>query len=149
VHEVEWERQSPPFDKHTALRIKDAGVADINGGSDAKAAYDFYVNVDNLYLRSEQKPAGAEVGLLRNRFVYGNVLLGLGLLHQEELDKRLGREPSPDSDEEDEDKPDENVEDRVAQFTKAVAPVLLPLIESLGGFEMEELSSANASGEAN
>jgi hypothetical protein len=149
VHETEWERQSPPFNKHTALRIKDAGVEEANGGGDAKTVYDFYVNMDNLYLRSEMKPAGANAELLRNRFVYGNVLLGLALLHQEELDKKLRRDQRAESEgDEDEASPEQNIEDRAAQFTRAVAPVLLPLIESLGMFDVEEPVTADASGDA-
>ena len=49
VHEPEWERHTPRFDKYTSLRIKDAGE-ETNGGGDAKTVYDFYVNMDNLYL---------------------------------------------------------------------------------------------------
>jgi hypothetical protein len=145
VHEAEWERQSRPFDKYTSLRIKDAGE-ETNGGGDAMTVYDFYVNVDNLYLKSEMKPTGANAELLRNRFVYGNVLLGLALLHQEELDKKLRSDDRAESEEEETSK--QNIEDRVAQFTLAVAPVLLPLIESLGGFDFEEPATADASGDA-
>ncbi|MGH8524048.1 MAG: hypothetical protein ACREXY_07475, partial [Gammaproteobacteria bacterium] len=148
VHEAEWERHSPPFDKYTSLRIKDAGE-ETNGGGDAKTVYDFYVNVDNLYLKSEMKPSAANAELLRNRFVYGNVLLGLALLHQAELDKKSRSDPRAETkDEEEEAAAEQNIEDRVAQFTVAVAPVLLPLIESLGGFDLEEPATADASGEA-
>jgi len=149
VHEPEWERHTPRFDKYTSLRIKDAGE-ETNGGGDAKTVYDFYVNMDNLYLKSEMKPAGANAELLRNRFVYGNVLLGLALLHQEEVDKKLRKEGKAETEgEEDEEAtPKQNIEDRVAQFTLAVAPVLLPLIESLGGFDLEEPATADASGDA-
>ena len=55
------------------------------------------MNVDNLYLKSEMKPVGANAELLRNRFVYGNVLLGLALLHQEELGKKLRKEGKAES----------------------------------------------------
>jgi len=41
-----------------------------------------------------------------------------------------------------------NIEDRVETFTRAVAPVLLPMIESLAGLEIEETASADASGDA-
>lgn len=147
VHEADWDRYSPPFDKHTALRIKDAGIEESNGSSDEKpAVYDFYVNMDNLYLRSEMKPSGADVELLRNRFIYGNVLLGLALLHQEELDKKTRRAKlaAEGNDEDDEAIPEVNIEDRIAQFTRAVAPVLLPMVESLGGLEIAELATADA-----
>ena len=120
-----------------------------DGGGQDKTVYDFYLNMDNNYLRSEMKPAGANAELLRNRFVYGNVLLGLALLLQEELDKKLrGDRRAAIEEEEEETASEQNIEDRVAQFTKAVAPVLLPLIESLGGFDLEETATADASGDA-
>jgi hypothetical protein len=148
VHEVEWERQSPPFDRYTALRIKDAGAEEANGNGEAKAVYDFYVNVDNLYLRSEMKPAGVDAELLRNRFIYGNVLLGLAVLQQDELDRKLRRTRNAENEDEESQAPEVNIEDRVAQLTRAVASVLLPLIESLGGFDFEEPVAVDAVGEA-
>jgi hypothetical protein len=147
VHEAEWDKHSPRFDKFTALQIKDAGTEEPNGGSEEKASvYDFYINVDNFYLRSEMKPAGADAELHRNRFIYGNVLLGLALLHQEELVKkaRRARQSSEGDDETDEDGPDLNVEDRIARFTRAIAPVLLPMVETLGALDAAELATADA-----
>jgi hypothetical protein len=151
VQEPDWEKQSPPFDKYTSLRIKDAGAPEANGhsnGEEKPTVYDFYVNMDNLYLRSEMKPSSADAELLRNRFIYGNVLLGLALLHQEELDKKARSERKTEEKEEDEET-QINIEDRVAQFTRAIAPVLLPMVESLGGLDVAELATADAgAGEA-
>lgn len=146
VFEADWEKQSPPFDKNTALRIKDAGIAQLDAAGEEKpAVYDFYVNVDNLYLRSEMKPALADAELLRNRFMYGNVLLGLALLHQDELDKKLREDRAVEGSDGDEDiKPEVNIEDRIAQFTRAIAPVLLPMVESLGGLDVAELEIADS-----
>src|SRR5262249_3203948 len=151
VHEVEWEKQSPPFDKFTALRIKDAGMAESNGASDEKpTVYDFYVNMDNLYLHSEMKPVGSEPELLRNRFIYGNVLLGLALVHPEGLDQKARRDKrNKEGDNDENGEPEVNIEERIAQFTRAIGPVLLPMVESLGGLEMGELATADAAaGEA-
>jgi hypothetical protein len=146
VDEVSWERQSPPFDKYTALRIKDAGSEEPNGAANDKPTiYDFYVNMDNVYLKAEIKPASADAELLRNRFIYGNVLLGLALLHQEELDKksRTAKQAEEGSDEDDDASPEVNIEDRIGQFTRAIAPVLLPMVESLGGVDLAELATAD------
>lgn len=148
VHEADWDKQSPAFDRFTALRVKDAGTEESNEAGDEKpTVYDFYVNVDNFYLRSEMKPAGADPELLRNRFIYGNVLLGLALLHQEELDKRArrARQAKEDNDEDDEATTEVNIERRIDQFTKAVAPVLLPMVESLGGLDVADLAAPDAS----
>jgi hypothetical protein len=146
VHEADWDKQTPRFDRFTALRIKDAGTEEPNGASDDKpSVYDFYVNMDNLYLRSEMKPASADAELLRNRFIYGNVLLGLALLHQEELDKKSRRERRTAEGNDDDEEADQevNIEARIAQFTQAIALVLLPMIESLGGLDVAELATAD------
>lgn len=150
VREENWGNHCPPFDRFTALRIKHAGTEESDSGGDEQpTVYDFYVNVDNFYLRSEMKPAGANPELLRNRFIYANVLLGLALLHQEELDKKSRQSEVGNDEEEDQDTPEENIEERIARFTRAIAPVLLPLIEQLGGLDVEELGTADAgAGEA-
>jgi hypothetical protein len=151
VHEVDWDRHSTPFDKYTALRVMHAGTEETNGASDdIPTVYDFYVNMDNLYLRSEMKPAGADAELLRKRFVYGNVLIGLALLHQEELDRKARRDKRNQQGDNDEDgEPEMNIEERIGRFTLAIAPVLLPMVDSLGGLEIEELTTADAAaGEA-
>src|SRR5262249_30437110 len=53
VREEEWNEQEPPFDKFTALRIKNAGSSD--GEKDDKDIFDFFVNVDNIHLQNELK----------------------------------------------------------------------------------------------
>jgi hypothetical protein len=130
------------------LQIKDAGVDEANGSNgheeEKATVYDFYVNMDNLYLQSEMKPASADPELLRNRFIYGNVLLGMALLHQEELDKKARQDRKTEDGDEDEEEEQTNIEDRVAQFTRAIAPVLLPMVESLGGIDVAELATAEA-----
>ena len=146
VYEKQWGDQSPPFDRFTALRIRDAGNAEAD---DAKTTYIFYVNMDNLYLQGESKQAGSEAEAVRNRFVYGNVLIGLGLLHQEELDKKTRTDKAKESGEGGKlDETDSvNIEDRVERVATALSPILLPMIESLGGADLQQLASFNTSAE--
>lgn len=147
VYEAEWENHSPPFDKYTALRIKHAGTSGENGNGDGgQDVYDFFVNMDNFYLNLELKSVGREAEMVRARFMYGLVLLGLALL-QQEAQNNVGKK-SPDDAEGDEHRGEENIEDRVEKFSKAVAPILLPMIESLGALELEEGVATMASGEA-
>jgi hypothetical protein len=47
-----WEDMSPPFDMYSAMRVIHAGSS--NG--DEQNVYDFFVNADNIYLKSEMKP---------------------------------------------------------------------------------------------
>lgn len=134
VWEPCWGNHTPHFDKHTALRIKNAGVTDEESG-EPKPVYDFYINMDNLYLNTEIKPVKSNPGLLRARYTYGMVLLGLALIQQDEAEKARAKPADADPAEEE----DETctLECRVEAFTRAVAPVLLPMIESLGDLQEE------------
>lgn len=83
VTESEWNTKNPPFDKYTALRIINAGTNhdDENCKKDDKVeTYDFFMNVDNLYLKHEMKITKNNVEITKAKFVYGMVLLGLALI---------------------------------------------------------------------
>lgn len=149
INETDWRSQTPPFDKYTALRI---GISDLtsngeaeNGDGDSHDVYDFKINMDNLFMKSELKTGGDEVEMIRARWKYGLVLIGLALLHDENQNKK-GYVESEDAGREEDNS--ESIENRVEQVTRAVAPVLLPMINSLGALEVEEAMAAVSAGEA-
>jgi len=108
IHRDEWEKYS--FDRETALRIKDSG----------DDSYDFFINMDNVYLLTEIKGrVNVEPQILEAQYKYGMVLIGLSLLRAFE--------------EEDD---EESIYDKIEKITKAVSPMLLPMISSLS--ELEE-----------
>jgi hypothetical protein len=148
IKEGDWPSQAPPFDKYTALRI---GISDSsngeaeNGNGDSHDVYDFKINMDNLFLNSELKVGGDEVEMIRARWKYGLVLIGLALLHEDNQNKKgrsEGGETGPDEENV------ESIETQVEKFTRAIAPVLLPMINSLGALELEQAMAAVSSGEA-
>ncbi len=108
----EWKLHG--FDRYSALRVVDSG----------DSGYDFYVNIDNVYLGTEIKNAnGVDVHLLKTQFEYGMVLLGLALIKDyEESHKPERRDNSSGFDE-------ESPEDFVFRLSKSVAPILLPLMK--------------------
>ena len=153
VDESEWEKQSPTFDKYTALRIKNAGSTDDGDGetseenadsNNGNSVYDFFVNMDNVHLKTELKSRFSDTEITRSRFKYALVLIGLALLQEEQAKK------NSEPDQEEDDTNEVNIEDRVEQFSKAVAPILLPMINSLGELEIEEESvmAVDGSGES-
>jgi len=75
VTEADWATYG--FDRYTALKIKDAGGEDDGDQKKNVNRYDFFINVDNIYLKTEMKPAKSEVSLLKARFTYELVLVGL------------------------------------------------------------------------
>jgi hypothetical protein len=72
-------------------------------------------------------------------------LIGLALLHDESQAKKV-RAGAEDT--EGEEVSGDPIESRVERFTRAIAPVLLPIINSLGALEQEEAIASVASGEA-
>lgn len=136
VSESEWETKDPPFDQYTALRIIHAGPTDENGeGENGKDIYDCFINMDNAFLKSELKSETQRAELLRARFKYGMVLVGLGLLHD---DAQRSHKQDEEGDKSINGAEVMNIEDKVEAVTRAISPVLLPMIESLGGLELED-----------
>jgi hypothetical protein len=143
VTEAEWPAHG--FDKFTALRIKDAGGSQDNGDEKNVTRYDFFINVDNLFLKTEMKAPKADVSLLKARFTYGMVLTGLGLL-QQDIENQSKKEGESERNQDDDG--GEDIEQRVEQVTKALAPIMLPMIDSLGALDVEEVAASTASGES-
>lgn len=127
IKEADWESQDPPFNKFTALRVKHAGQVK---GVDT---YDYKINVDNLYLKSEQKQSKDSVEILESRFTVALILLALALFQDEHHTEEIKEE---DVSTEMLDAPD--LEKRVENFTRAVAPFVLPMIDGLSSISIPE-----------
>jgi hypothetical protein len=127
VPKEDWGKHTPTFDEGTALRVKHAGSAMAEGRR--RDVYDFYVNVDNASLLADVRSGRVERSVVESRFIYGMVLLGMGLLQQE------GREAVGEG-QAGEEKGVPAIEDAIERFTRAVSPVLLPMIESLGSLDI-------------
>jgi len=137
VYENQWPQQDPPFDQYSALSAKQAGLSD-EGDS---GAFDFYVNMDNAYLKHEAKHDPEQAGLIAARFKYGMALVALGIIHasfDKEQQERAGEGEGAE----------ENVEATVYETTRALGPFILPMIDSLGGLSAEEISSLDYVGES-
>ena len=124
VFESEWDEYDG-FNRDTALVVR--GTED--------NVYDFFINMDNLHLKWELKEwlaQNQEPKLLQGRFKYAMVLMGMAILKEttEEASKKAdtlfdenGLTPS----------------EYVAKLTSMVAPVILPMIQTLGDLDSEEL----------
>lgn len=93
----------------------------------------FYINVDNDSLKTEMKYSRQDARLLEAKFKYGNVLLGLGLLHEliSNGEPHLHIETQED---------EIDVNELIRRFTRGTAPVLIPLIDQLSGLNEEEFA---------
>jgi len=124
VREEEWVKYN--FDKYCALMIKDTGTG----------AYDFYVNVDNVFLKKEVKlNKGIDSApLLQAKFVYGLVLFGLAIIkNKDEIENPSGNLRSGEDS-------DLTIEKLVLISSKSFAPIILPMVEILGQLGEEEIS---------
>ncbi len=147
VYESHWGLYN--FDKYSALKIKHAGEIPEENGAETtrgRAIYDFFVNMDNIYLKAELKEGGKDQEIVRARFTYGLVLIGLALLHDEVHASKVAEDITEEEDTSSNGK--WTIEGKVYEFSKALAPVLLPMVESLGGLTLDELPAMDASGEA-
>lgn len=138
VYEKDWKSKEPEFDKFTAMRIKRQPDAMEN-----EEQYDYFINMDNVHLHTYLKAKPKDAPGMKLRFTVGMTLVALAMLHQEQLRKRNGGASD--------DMPDGSIDvaDRVAQVTSALAPFLLPMIESVAELEdTEEEALSEDAGEA-
>jgi hypothetical protein len=91
--------------------------------------YDFFVNMDNIYLLTEKKNQNTEPIVLNERYKDAMTLIGLALLKYDKERKKT---------EEDDMESGQSVYDQISNFSEAVSPVLLPMISSLGDLQISE-----------
>lgn len=87
---------------------------------DGPGAFDFFYNIENDSLLRAQKATPADAELTRERFRCALVLVGLALI-QAQAGKNAHESNGED-----------NIENIVASTTRALAPILLPLVEYVG-----------------
>jgi hypothetical protein len=125
--DVRWKKYH--FDDQTACHVITEPVGDGN-----ELEHTFYVNVDNISLKTEMKYSKQDPRLLEAKFKYGNVLLGLGLLY--EFEANGGSAPSGAVAEEEE----TDTSEVIRRYSRAVAPVLIPIIDQLSGLNEDQFA---------
>jgi hypothetical protein len=127
------------------LCIIDDGEADDNGKSDPD--YTFYLNEGNKALQNELKTTKLPVAAVKKQFEIGVILIGMAMLHDDK--QRKSQKPSADDEKADTEKTDDSgVFKQAAQFTRAIAPIILPMIQSLGDLADEEVDVSDLAGQA-
>lgn len=125
VHEAEWPEHK--FDKFSACKI----IRDEDETDEHKDVFTFYINIDNIYLKTEMKNCNGDARLEEAKFIYANILFGLGLIKQ-----FADAEAKPERTES-EDEP--LVEEYVMTVSRALSPFILPLIKNLGSLSENDL----------
>ena len=130
VFEPDWEKYG--FNKYSALKaIHDPS----DSGEDESEYHTYYINMDNIHLKAELKATKETLDIVKSRWQYGLVIVGMALLKdQAELRERSGSESGSEISNH-----ITTPEDEVAKATDAIAPVLLPLIQHLGALSDEDI----------
>lgn len=138
VYEATWTEHE--FNRWTAMVIKAPP-----GEQEGPVLYDYYVNMDNSYLLDAIKQKPKLDRQFRRQFKLGMTIVALALVHQS-----LGQKPAANDGSQDEEgkAADWNIADQVRLMTTAIAPFLLPMVESLGDLEEEEEPLSASAGEA-
>ncbi len=117
-----WENEE--MDDLSALKIKQV----------EENIYDFYINIENKFLLYEIKSKNdEEVQLIRKKFEYALVLIGLALIKDDYSEKIA------DDAETSQNTPERDVAKDIFDVTKKLAPIILPMIASLSELELEEI----------
>jgi hypothetical protein len=132
-----WDEMDPPFNEHSALRVISHGE-DGSDGLDSRLSYDFYVNMDNFYLKHDLKRSTVEPDLTRTQFANALVLIGVAMIqHERQYNKgRQNEDALSNSDNE------STIEDEIEKTSQAIAYVILPLIEVLSDLTNEDIEFA-------
>ena len=121
-----WQRHK--FDSGIACHVLSELIP--ANGKDA-VEHTFYINLSNTCLVTEMKYQKVDPRILEAKFKYGNVLLGLAMLHDDENNKEKRNDQEKEI----------SVQDQIRLVTSAVSPVLLPMIDQLSGLSEDELES--------
>lgn len=146
VYESAWENRKPKFDRYSALAVIQEGASDteiLDG--DHGAVYSFWVNMDNIYFKTECKSSKEAPEILKARWIYGLALVGMALIQADAKAEQLEGSGRPQERIEEEDTL--TLEVQVFQTSAALGPVLLPVIESLGALTEEQVAIGSQVGD--
>ncbi|MGR3513830.1 MAG: hypothetical protein ACU0GG_13800 [Paracoccaceae bacterium] len=115
-------------------------IDEVDGKTETR--YEFFLNEANKAFQLEIRNSKLEPSAVKKQFEVGMVLIGLALIHDERQRKKAGP-TDPDEAENDEN----TLQMRAAAFTRAIAPVILPMIQGLGDLTEDELDLSDLAGE--
>jgi len=88
--------------------------------------YDFFINIDNLHLRTEIRGAKPEDALsIEGKYKFGQVLLGLAMLK----DSSKFESTDPEN-------PVMGIFELIEKSSQAWSPVIIPLIDNLSALDL-------------
>lgn len=117
VRKHDWDKDEYKefrFDEYSALKVKNAG----------EEKYDFFINMDNLYLKSEMKNNKINPNILEKMYQTSIVLMGMSILKKENSKNNSNRNKPMSLEVKEDQMPQFSVEDQISQFTEAISHVI-------------------------
>lgn len=148
--DVFWiDHKSPAWASHFAtlddcLHILEEGE-EIDGKYEP--AYKFYLNADNKALKNELAFTKLAADVVKKQFEIGVVLIAMALIHDDKQHKAAPQKATNGAEKEEADD-DGTVEKRAALLARAVAPVIIPMIQSLGDLAEDAIDLSDLVGQA-
>ncbi|MGI8600433.1 MAG: hypothetical protein ACR2KB_14370 [Chitinophagaceae bacterium] len=118
IYEKDWEVHE--FNKYSAMKA----IKGRNLGDNKAIEFTFYVNMDNIYLQHEIKDEIENKKVSEAYFEFGMALLGISLVYDDQQNKS-------------EEEKYEGIEERINDFSRAMAPMLIPMIKELGDIDLK------------
>ncbi len=144
VYEKDWEKRKHKFNQFSALEIIQEEAAEVEGNG-SPAVYSFWINMDNIYLKTEMKSSKIAPELLKARFKFAMALIGMALIRGDAMSDKL--KTDDESGGQNANDGTLNLDERVFQISAAVAPIILPMIESLGALNEEQFTVGSQVGD--
>lgn len=144
IYENDWPKHS--FDRYSALKVvQEEAIGNEGANTEGIGLYSFFVNMDNVYLNTEIKSSKEDPEILKARFMYGMVLFGMSLIKQH-VD--YGKEnTTPDNEDPNIQNTNTSLQDTISKISVAVAPVILPMIKSLGALTTDQIAAGSHVGD--
>lgn len=124
VKKNEWKSNSVTEDFDTTSAVAITARPNEQG----RQLYDFFLNEDNIYLNNELRKSDKTADLIKEQYRIGMVLVGLALIQS-----------SPDTED------GADLEQTVADTTKALSKMIIPIIRDISSIEVDDMSSSNIS----
>ena len=120
VKEDEWKDKTATenFDKTSAVAITARPY------DQGRQLYDFFLNEDNIFLKNELRKSNNTADVIKEQYRIGMVLVGMALI------KNYGDE-----------KDGVDLEETVAETTKALAMMIIPIIRDISDIEIDDVST--------
>ncbi len=148
--EVFWiEQKAQSWDTHFSKLDDCLHVLDEGEEKEGKyePAYKFYLNADNKALKNELVFTKLSPEVVKKQFEIGVALIAMALIHDDQQ-RRAGTKKSGNDSTLDLSDDDSTVERRAFELTRAIAPVIIPMIQSLGDLAEEAADLSDLVGHA-